>query len=450
LKKKPGEPLSTKSEKTYISVQEFISSWEKEVYELNNLDFFIFKMINHLGYQIEHNYFTTIKPSNHLRVDTEEIGTLSFNLGDGLESFLENNCFGDCSMSCPTHLDEPVDPEEIKARNDQLQLIQLENGAEFSKRNFFVNDILNYVIIDTLFDFYHYEMGLNLDDTDLSLIQFADFISSTLEKFIDAQVKAFLSNPKDSATELFNKLMFDANPTWEEDGQSALDDEFDESETWKYGDVHIHRVIEEYLGELALGEYDSGVVRKLLGCFQEYAEHYAGLKRVDEIEEEDLEEFFLFWLIREITLEREISPNTINLVFQRFFRWVDLSRESELTSRYERLMSLHFASMQNALLSSRSYFERNSVIDGVIELNTSGDPTVTGLFEIEKNLKNGLLQVRDILLNKKYINVQFGLADSANLINRAILSATIKPTVYGWRCVNLDYIFPQAARPYLT
>jgi len=199
--------LSAKSEKTYISVQEFVSSWEKEIYELNNLDYFIFLLINHVCYQIEHNHFNPLKPSDHLRVDPEEIGTIAFNLGDSLESFLENNCFGDCTLGCPTHLDDPVDQEEIKARNDQLQLIQLVNGSEFNKRNFFVNDILNYVVIDTLFDFYQYEMGLNLDDTDISLIQFADFITSILEKFIENQGQSLLGNPKESATALFNKLI---------------------------------------------------------------------------------------------------------------------------------------------------------------------------------------------------------------------------------------------------
>jgi len=442
--------LSTKSEKTYISVQEFISSWEKEMYELNHLDYFIFKLINHLGYQIEHNYFNSIKPSNYLLVDPEEIGTLSFNLGDSLESFLENNCFGDCAMSCPTRLDEPVDPEEIRARNDQLQLIQLENGADFNKRNFFVNDILNYVVIDTLFDFYHYEMGLNLDDTDLSLIQFADFISSILEKFMDAQAQTLLSNPKDSSTELFNKLMYDANPTWGEDFEAALEDEDDESEIWKYGDLHIHQVIEEYLSELKDNENEMVLVHKLLERFQVYAEQYAGLKRIDEIEEEDMEEFFLFWLIREITFEKDISPYTIKRVFHKFFKWLELAREVDLKNRYDRLMTAHFASMQNVLFCSRSYFDRNSVIDGVIESNTCGDQVISGLFEIEKILKNGLIQVRDILLNKKYLNVQINFNDTAKLINRAILSATMKPTAYGWRCVNIDYIFPQAARPFLT
>lgn len=101
--------MSERFEKAYISVSEFVSSWEKEIYELNNLDYFTFLLINYLGYKIEHNFFNAEENSPYLCIDPEEIATLSFNIGDCFESFLENNCFGDCTLSCPTKLDEKVD-----------------------------------------------------------------------------------------------------------------------------------------------------------------------------------------------------------------------------------------------------------------------------------------------------------------------------------------------------
>jgi len=30
-----------------------------------------------------------------------------------------------------------------------------------------------------------------------------------------------------------------------------------------------------------------------------------------------------------------------------------------------------------------------------------------------------------------------------------IFEATIKPTGYGWRLLNLEYVFPRVAKPYL-
>lgn len=441
--------MSAKSEKTYISVQEFVSSWEKEIYELNNLDYFIFLLINHVGYQIEHNYFNTLKPSDHLRVEPEEIGTIAFNLGDSLESFLENNCFGDCTLACPTHLNDPVDQAEIKARNDQLQLIQLVNGSEFNKRNFFINDILNYVVIDTLFDFYQYEMGLNLDDTDISLIQFADFITTILEKFIESQGQNLLGNPKESATELFNKLMFEANSGWNEELPAAMDEEADESEIWKFGNLYIQEVIDDYFHEVEDTEKELAISKQLLAYFKEYTDTYADLKRIDEIEVEDQEEFFLFWLIREITFDSELTPEIIRQTFGNFFNWLEISREVNLKDPFEQLMTSHFDSIRNVLLCSRSYFNKNSLVDGIIQSNACGNQIVSGMFEIEKISKTGLIQIKDVHFNKKYLNVQINVSNPVKLITSTILSATIKPTAYGWRFVNIDYIFPQAAKPYI-
>jgi hypothetical protein len=33
--------------------------------------------------------------------------------------------------------------------------------------------------------------------------------------------------------------------------------------------------------------------------------------------------------------------------------------------------------------------------------------------------------------------------------NGFIFEATLKPTGYGWRILNLEYIFPKVAKPYL-
>ena len=79
--------MAERFQKTYISVQEFISSWDKEIYELNNLDYFTFLLINNIGYRIEHDFFNQQNKDPNLQIDPEEIGTLSFNIGD---SFYEN------------------------------------------------------------------------------------------------------------------------------------------------------------------------------------------------------------------------------------------------------------------------------------------------------------------------------------------------------------------------
>jgi hypothetical protein len=213
--------------------------------------------------------------------------------------------------------------------------------------------------------------------------------------------------------------------------------------------MYIQEVVADFLRQMTDDEQEIAVSKKLLEYFKEYIDTYADLKRIDEIEVEDLEEFFLFWLVREITFDLDLTPETIRLIFQKFFKWLEINREVNLRQPFENLMNKHFESIQNVLLCSRSYFDKNSLINGIIQSNAGGDQIISGLFEIEKISRSGLIQICDIHFNKKYLNVQHNFSGQIKLRVRSILSATLKPTAYGWRFVNIDYIFPQAAKPYL-
>jgi len=281
--------LSERFEKTYISVNEFLSSWEKEIYELNNLDYFTFLLINYLGYKIEHGFFNKGECSPYLRIDPEEIATLSFNIGDCFESFLENNCFGDCSLSCPTNLEEKVDPNQTEVDRTHLNIIHIMNGSDLSKKQFLLTDILNYVVLDTLFDFYNYEIGLDLDDADIGLMQFADFITVILEKFIESRGQKFLLSPKESASDMFENIINDLDDDWDDASPPAYE-ESDEKEDWKYGNLTVANVVQECL--LHSKNLDR-IDERLLEYFQSFADEYAGILQIDNFSKEDLEEFFV-------------------------------------------------------------------------------------------------------------------------------------------------------------
>ena len=220
--------MAQRSEKTYISVQEFIASWEKEVYELTGLDYFTFLLINDLGYHIEHDFFHDQDHPSHLRIEAEDIATLAFNIGDSFETFLENNCLSDCSLSCPTRLNERIDPEEVDQNDTRMHILQLVNGSDTNKKQILLNDILNYVVLDTLYDFYNYEIGLNLDDADMGLMRLADFISGLMEKFIESKGQQYLNNPKESAADQFSNQMRDAESDWD----VSFEDEEEEKKRW--------------------------------------------------------------------------------------------------------------------------------------------------------------------------------------------------------------------------
>jgi hypothetical protein len=440
--------LSERFEKTYISVQEFITSWEKEVYELTNLDYFTFLLINHIGNLIENDYFNQHNKSSHLKIDPEHIATLSFNVGDSFESFLENNCFGDCSLSCPTRLNEKVSPDDIDPQNNHLHILQIVNGEDLDKRQFFLTDILNYVVLDTLFDFYNYEIGMDLDDADIGLMQFADYITSLLQKFIENLGQTYLKCPRESAAELFEKLIQENSSDWNEE-VDPLDEESEDQETWKFGNMAISEVVDEYLASLRIDGSELEQTDRLLTIFKNYTDEYAGIKKIDDIELEDLEEFFLFWFVRELTLEREIGTGKARMVYGRFIKWLEISRDIELSGSYNKIIRKHYQSVRNSVLLARRYFEKNSIIDGLLAVNSSDIQIVDGLFEVERVTENGFLHLRDIHFKHRYQNVQINFPNARHLLQKNIFDASLKPTAYGWRLINLDYIFPQAARPYL-
>lgn len=436
--------MSERFEKIYISVNEFVSSWEKEIYELNNLDYFTFLLINHLGYYLEHDFFSKDQNTPYLRIDPDEIATLSFNIGDGFESFLENNCFGDCTLNCPTRLNERVNPNDMEVNRTHLNIIQIMNGTNITKKQFLLTDILNYVVLDTLFDFYNYEIGLDLDDADIGLMQLADFITVMLEKFIENNGQSYLINPKESAVEQFESSISEAENDWEHLSAESYE-ESEENEEWRHGQLSVSHFVQEYISQAK----NHDIVRdRILNFFSTFAADYAGIVKIDDFSSEDLEEFFIFWLIREISLEKEITFENIKTIFERFFLSLELSHNIDLKILFDEIQMTCFASAENALGCIRSYFDKNSLINGVLEANVENDRIISGFFQVEKISDNGFLRLRDIHFNKDYLNVKINFTDPAEL-DKMILLASIKMTSYGWRVINLEYIFPQMTKPYL-
>ena len=102
--------------KGYISAKEFVNSWEKEVYELTNLDYFIYLLINNIGGLLENDFFADYDQKDHFYLNSEEISALSFNIGDSLQLFLEKNCFGSCNLGCPNKLKQPFSEKDDEIR----------------------------------------------------------------------------------------------------------------------------------------------------------------------------------------------------------------------------------------------------------------------------------------------------------------------------------------------
>jgi hypothetical protein len=281
-------------------------------------------------------------------------------------------------------------------------------------------------------------------------MQFADFITAIMERFIESKGQQYLSAYRESAVNLFEKLMLDANQNWEEDTfNQTEEDDGEDQEQWKYGELTIDHCVDEFLEQLDDGgqERQNSVLN--LGFLKNYAREYAGIKQMDELTGEDQEEFFLYWLLREIALETKISPRQLRQDYLKFFRWLEITYEIDVINDYQDLMRKNFDALQKAIILTRKYFERNSIIDSILEVNDYDGQIVDGLLVLDHIQNNGLMCLSDLHRQNKYMNVQINFSFISDIPAGSILDLTLKPTRFGWRVINLEYIFPAAAKPYL-
>jgi len=444
--------LSERFEKTYISIHEFIDSWEKEIYELNQLDYFIYLMINKLGFQIEHDFLNAKNKNPYLQIDPDDIGTLAFNIGDSFETFLENNCLTNCQLQCLTKLDEKLTTKERKYVEKNLHIVHILNEENWNRKQFLVADILNYVVLDTLYDFYNYDVGINVEESDIGLLKFADFITDILIKSIYTNGQSLLNNAKESATNLFDNLVLESDTEWDEDSNSEItdmDDEIDDAEIWKLGNNNIKNLTEDFLSNLNEENIDVELAEKSLQYLQNYISNYSGIVNIEEFTKEDLEEFLSFWLIRELTLDTKIDMKQHVENYFRFFSWLEFSKDISIKHLFAEVVNLHYNEFDFVLNSARTYLQNNSVVNGILEANTSEKELVDGYFEIISINKDGFLRLQDIHLKKIYYNVNIDKKFVELFEKGFIFEATLKPTGYGWRLLNLEYVFPRVAKPYL-
>jgi hypothetical protein len=444
--------LSERFEKTYISINEFIDSWEKEIYELNQLDYFIYLIINKLGFQIEHNYLTVRNKNSYLQIDPDDIGTLAFNIGDSFESFLENNCLTNCDLQCPSKIDEKLTSRDQEYVDKNLHIVHIINEENWNRRQFLVTDILNYVVLDTLYDFYNYDIGINVEESDIGLLKFADFITDILVKFIYSNGQIYLENAREPATNLFDKLVVEEDTEWKEDNNSEITDmdgEVENGEIWKLGNNSIQNLTEEFLTKSDIEKMNPDFAEKSLEYLHNYINNYSGFSNIEEFNKEDLEEFISFWLIRELTLDTHIEINDVLEIYLRFFSWLEYSKNIAITNIYTNLIKHYLFELNYVLNAARTYLQNYSVVNGILEANTSEMDLIDGYFEITSINKEGFLRLQDIHLKKNYYNVIIDKRFAELFEKGFIFEATLKPTGYGWRLLNLEYIFPKIAKPYL-
>ncbi len=440
--------MAERFQKTYISAREFVSSWEKEVYELNNLDYFIFLLINDLGSVIEKEFFSEPAHVTRLYLGSEDIGTLAFNIGDSLQMFLEKNCFGACSLGCPGKMDEELSIDEKTERKSFISELNLKPGDCSLKEQCLHSDILNYVVLDSLVDYYNYELNLILDEADSELIEFAEFLMTIILGFIRNKGQHLLSKPDDNAGDMFSDLLQSDENIWE-DLLSDYDeeDEEEEIEPWKIGVPNIPSIIGDFR-EGYEDQYGAVIELKLLEKFETYLTDYLEIKRVEEMNIDDLEEFFLIFMEHEVVVDDRIDIKNVRMLFSRFIHFLEYNDHVNMSGLFKRFMDDNFSDIERVLKITRGYQRDYPFMDFLLSDENQDLNQVEGFYEITE-IFNGDYVAKDLHLKSIFKNINpAGLAKYDIRVGDVLHLYMIR-TDQGWRLTYLEMAYAKRAALYI-
>lgn len=439
--------MSEQFKKIYISAREFIISWEKEVYELNNLDYFIFLLINDLASGIERSYFSNYNQNDMLFLPSEETGMLAFNIGDSLQVFIENNCFSVCPLRCPVRFNEKVGVDEQKARRKLLSKLDVCLKACYSKEQCLYSDILNHVLLDCLLDFYNCEMNVVLGENDKRLFNLAEFIMGIIINFIKNKGQRLLNAPQENASTRFDNLIKSDESPWEEFLPELEDDEDDETEEWKIKNSSIELIIDEFKDNYKLN-FNAASEFRVIDKFKEYLVNLIEIKSVEDLVIEDLEEFFLVVLIHDLIMDDKQKLPDIADIFSQFLTYLEFNCDVSLKDSFDRFINTNIEQIARTLKMARDYYKKHPLLDFLLSSKNDEKKLVEGFFEIAGK-EDDCFIVEDIHLNLQFKPVDLSQLPVNSLKAGDILHVQLLMDDLVWRIANLEMIYPLKAKFYL-
>jgi hypothetical protein len=450
--------LSEHHQKTFISIREFIESWDKELYELNNLDFFIFLMINHLGNQLEKRFFVESRRQSDLFLDFDHIGTVCFNLGDSFEFFLEDNCLGSCPVNCLRDLDGQIDGDAMKLEEKikrKLEILQSFLVGKLDKEQCLRIDLMNHVILDTLLQFYSEELNLEFDENNLMLLELAEFIEDVILDFIRFEGQPLLNKPFDIALEYFEDLLqseseeksekewYEENRNWKESSE-ILD--------WEKSNKSLDEVFVQFLGD---EHYNPKVADNSLAhdieYLSKYLKEYAKIEKISEFDQYHLAEFMSTWLAREFIMADSKAISHIFRATARFitflYHYYNINMKRDFLKLYDTLKT----DLPRVIQATNAFISDYNLLEAVLVSEQNEVEQKVGYFEIlnVKDRLHRLLEVQSV--NNHTQNMILKLNSTAFFkVNRGdIVHATIIKRSLDWEVLEIQFIYPNVSKNYI-
>lgn len=442
------EVLAEQFKHLYISAREFVNSWEKEIYELNNLDYLIFVLINDLASELEKKFFFKYEHNDPLFIQGEEIGTLAFNIGDSLQLFLEKNCFGSCSLHCPAKINDRLNRHEQSSRLDVLAGMGGDIQSCQTKEQCLRLDVLNYVVVDSIVDFYNYELGVILDEGDQRLRRLSEKVIDIIVSIVKTKGRECLTNPDETAADRFSMLMENEEATWEDflpDEDDDLDEE--EGEEWKISGSSLNSIIDEFCDDYVTN-FGHAAELKIISQFKEFVSDFLEIRSVDDLTIEDFEEFFCVVLVNELIADENPDLARAFRIFQRLAEHLDYVHELNLARSFAQFEAYVRDDINRTFNVARHYQQKHPLIEYLLKSSDADSTLVEGFFEIIE-LDDAGIVLEDVHLKTRFENVDLGELRAQELAENDILHIHMTMNGVGWKLLHVEMVYPEQAKDYL-
>ncbi|MCB0285128.1 MAG: hypothetical protein KDE57_00640 [Calditrichaeota bacterium] len=451
--------MSERFQKTFISAREFLESWDKEIYEMTKLDYFIFLMVNQLGNQLEQRFFKRRGADFRLHLSFESLGTLCFTLGDSFEYFLDED-FDDKKhdiKSLENHLfGHNLDEEDERMLMDRAERIRL----LLSEDVYFAGlispvDLLHHTILDTLLQFYYEEKGIEFDEDDLDLIELAEFTVDVMIDFVRREESTLLLRLNESALDHFEELLSVEEDYKEGNEWQQRDDDYEFESEWEnttpyYED--IHQVIQKFVDDQSKNpSEDMGCVACDIELFEEYLSEHIGLNNVYEINHEHILEFMSVWLVKNFAQEREPHFSRIFQNLARFITWLANEYHIDLKKNFVQYYETVKTDVPRVVKALNEYLKSYNLFEILLIRDDDEHHQQSGFFEITKlnRSQDTSCNLINLQLTSNMENVELNARIFNRLKKGDILQATIVEIDDRWSILEIHYIFPNAAKPFV-
>lgn len=371
--------MAEQFKKKYITVREFISSWEKEIYELNNLDYFIFILINQLGHYIQKECFGKNSKKSNLHLEDNEISSLVFNIGDTLQFFMEKNCYEACPFQCPTHLKEKVNPDEIILLDIFPDKNLIPPHSCKTKEDCLYLEIFNNVVLESLVDFYNYDKGIILDEADNKFLKLASMIVDHILELVKHKGAELLAKPHENTSALFEELLATTEDIWDFQYPDMEDDDEDE-ELWKVGHLLITNIFEEYISKNKKSYKNINL--SILNKFKDFLVDFLGLQKITEINEGDFQEFLAIHFFHDLVIEQQKTAKIFIEEMESFIHYVDYHFSLTHTEKLNSFIDKEIKNIERILKVCYDYFYENSFVEFILSSEYTDETINEGFFEI--------------------------------------------------------------------